>query len=87
MGRIPLQLDTDCCLPLENIIPYEKFIILLPIKELPNLDVIIKKKHDEISYKEFEDMQKSARYYFEKYLRIDNFFKYVFEQGYINKYL
>lgn len=34
LGRIPLLLDTDCCLPLEDIIPYSDFIEKFKLNEI-----------------------------------------------------
>ena len=87
LGRIPLFLDTDCCLPMEDIIPYNKFIVKFTLDDIINLDKIVSTYYQNLTNLEFENMQKLARRYYEKYLRINYFFKYVFIDNHIKEYL
>lgn len=73
LGRIPLLVDTECVLPLEDIICYKDFCFFVDFRDLKNIDKILFDFHQKISGEKFEFMQREARAVFEEYLRIDNF--------------
>lgn len=77
LGRIPVLLDTDCILPLEDVIHYDEFIVRVPYTQLHRMDEIIYDHWNRTSPEEFTVMQKKAREVFEKYLRIDAFLAYA----------
>jgi len=77
LGRIPLFVNTDCVLPLENIIDYKKFVVFVDHKDIKRIDVILSDFYKNLSDDDFVEMQKQAREAFEKYLRIDSFFKLI----------
>jgi len=85
LGRIPILIDTETILPLENVIDYDSFILRVNYKNINKLDKIIADFYNQITNKEFIEMQKRARENFEKYLRIDAFFNYAFSQLNKNK--
>jgi len=80
LGRIPLFVDTECVLPLENTINYKEFCVFVDAHDLYKIDKIIKRFHDNISDEQFRVMQKKARETFEKYLRMDVFTKYLVDE-------
>ncbi len=86
LGRIPILIDTDCPLPLDKDIDYSKFIIKVSYKDIKNIDKIISDFYDKISNEEWINMQRRAREAFEKYLRIDSFFRFIFTKDNIIKY-
>jgi hypothetical protein len=81
LARIPVLVDTDTVLPLEEVIPYEKFVVRVPIQEIKKTPEYIKRFYDELSPEEWQSRQRLARQMFEAYLRQDKFFKYYFEHN------
>ncbi len=79
LGRIPVLLDTECVLPLEDQIDYDSFILRVPYYDLYRLDQIIAAHWQRLSSEDFRDMQLKARDAFEKYLRVDRFLTRTFE--------
>lgn len=79
LGRIPVLLDTECVLPLEDVIDYSRFIVRVPYWDIYHLDRIVEDHYASISDEEFVAMQKRGREAFEKYLRVDSFFGHVVE--------
>ncbi len=76
LGRIPVLLDTQCVLPLEHIIDYDRFIVRVPYWDLYRIDRIVADHYASLSDQEFSDMQMRAREAFETYLRVDRFLEY-----------
>jgi hypothetical protein len=74
-GRVPLFIDTDCPLPLEDIINYDEFILRIDYKNINNVDKIVSEFYRNLSEETYFKMQKSARYAFENYLSTDSFFR------------
>ncbi len=79
LGRIPILIDTDIILPLEDVIDYDSFILRVPYKQLDKLPDLVAKFYARLSDEEFVKMQQQARDVFLKYLRYDSFFSYVFQ--------
>ncbi|MBT4119705.1 MAG: hypothetical protein HOJ16_01425 [Candidatus Peribacter sp.] len=77
LGRIPVLLDTECVLPLEDVIHYDEFILRVPFWDIFHLDHIVADHYSKISNADFIAMQKKAREAFEKYLRVDKYLEYV----------
>ncbi len=78
LGRIPILLDTEIILPLENVIDYSKFMLRVDYTNIKDLATIVSDFYTKLSSEEFKKMQLAAREAFEKYLRYDSFFEYVF---------
>ncbi|HWB33885.1 MAG TPA: exostosin family protein [Candidatus Paceibacterota bacterium] len=78
MGRIPLFIDTDAVLPLEDVIDYSNFMLRVPYTELARLPDIVAEFYDSLSDEKFVEMQRLARAAFAQYLRYDAFFSYLF---------
>jgi hypothetical protein len=78
LGRIPLFVDTKCVLPLEDLIQYDKFILKIDYTDIQNIADTVVAFYQNISNDEFVMMQRHAREIFEKYLRIDRYFEYIF---------
>lgn len=77
MGRIPLFIDTDCVLPLQNEIDYKKIAILVDRRRIDKIGDVVAEFYRNLSDEEFIAMQKSARKVFEEYLCADSFLNYV----------
>lgn len=77
LGRIPLFVNTDCILPLENVIDYKKFVVFVDYRDLNDICGIIASFYKNISEEDFMVMQKTAREMFQKYLTPSCFLKHT----------
>lgn len=73
LGRIPVLIDTSVVLPLETIINYREFCVIIDYKDLSKAPDILADFHAGISNEKFMNMQRKARDAFEHYLRYDAF--------------
>lgn len=80
-SRIPLFLDTDCVLPLEEIISYDDFIIRVSANNAAHISEYVHSFETKCSSAQFLEKECHAREAYEKYLRIDRFFSLVFNRG------
>lgn len=78
MGRIPLFIDTDTPLPLENEIDFDSFILRVDFKDLERLPEIINDFWQKNSENNFKDMQKMAKQAFKLRLSPEAFYSYLF---------
>lgn len=85
LGRIPLFVDTESLLPFEDKINYEDFIVRVDYSKLGSLPKRAADFYATVSPEAFLEKQRSARAAFEKYLRIDSFFKEAFKDPEILK--
>lgn len=77
LGRIPLFVDTDCILPLEDVIDYKKFVVFVDYGDMDNICETALNFYKNTNEDDFIAMQKTAREMFEKYLNTTSFFKYI----------
>ncbi len=77
LGRIPLVIDTECVLPLRNVIDYDKFSLFVDYKNLDDLCGIVENFYKKINNEKFIEMQKTARMVFERYLNAAAFLNYI----------
>lgn len=77
LGRIPLFIDTDCVLPLENVVDYKKFVIFIDYRDVDKICETVLNFYKNISEEDFVAMQKTAREMFEKYLTPSSFMKHT----------
>lgn len=77
LGRIPIVIDTETCLPLENVIDYSKCILRVSYKDMNKLPEIISDFYNTLTDQQFIEMQHEARRVYETYLRYDSFFNFV----------
>lgn len=85
LGRIPLLIDTDCSLPLENEINYRELIFKVDHSKIKELASKVSEFYAEISEEEYLVRQKKCREVFEKYLKIESFFAYVLDEAFLKK--
>ncbi len=78
LGRIPVIVDTDIVLPLEEAIDYSKIIVRVPMNRVGDTARYIREFYDSLSEEEWAERQRMARKAFEEYLRQDAFFRYFF---------
>mgnify|MGYP001594597052 FL=1 len=79
-GRIPVLIDTDVVLPLENEVEYSKIIVRVPMKKVADTPRYIRDFYDALTEEEWRSRQKLARDTFEKYLKQDTFFRHFFTE-------
>lgn len=79
-GRIPLFLDTDCVLPLEELAGYDQAIVRVPDSAFSSLGERALEWYAEKDESGFLDAQKRGRALFREYLRLDRFFEIVFDR-------
>lgn len=75
LGRVPVFVNTDCVLPLEDKIDYQKFVLFVDYQDLSQIGQRIKEFWNKISNEEFQAMQHLARQTFEQYLEIGAFLR------------
>ena len=78
LGRIPVLLDTDTVLPLENEIAYEKVMVRVPMERVKDTPKYIRAWYDKLSEEDWKLAQIAARELYERALRTDSFFAYFF---------
>ncbi|MDP3902168.1 MAG: exostosin family protein [bacterium] len=86
-GRVPVFVNTDCPLPLEDKIKYNDFVLFVDYKEIKKMDATISQFYVKLDNKAFALMQQKARKAFENYLRADKFFEFMFLDGEVKKFL
>lgn len=74
MGRIPLLVDTDCKLPFENIIDWDKHIVKIEESNFGAVENEILKFHNRFEEKEFEAVLKENRKLWEEYFTKEGYF-------------
>ena len=79
-SRIPLFLDTDCVLPLEEIIRYDEALLRVPSREIETLPTRVRGWWAKQTPQSFLVRQESARAIYEKCLRLDRYFEIVFDR-------
>ncbi len=84
MGRIPILIDTECVLPLEDEIDYASFSVRLPYTALSQLPQLLVDRYAALSNEEFRSMQQRARDAFTSALRADVFYRKLFVQLALN---
>jgi len=62
VGRIPVLLNTDCLLPLDKIINWEKHCIILNESEYKSLGNMVVNFHNDLRNHEFIEIQKIVKY-------------------------
>lgn len=80
-GRIPLFIDTDCVLPLEEIIPYDDSIMRVSSRQIKKLPEIVRSWEARQTPASFRAAEQRAREVYERFLRLDRYFEIVFDRG------
>ena len=79
-SRIPLFLDTDCVLPLEEIIDYDRLMLRISSERLETLSARVQSWQKNISSTDMLRIEQEARAVYDEYLRMDSFFSVVFDR-------
>lgn len=75
MGRIPVFVDTDCLLPLNEIIQWQKHVVWVSYKDRDAVAGKVKQFHSNLSSKQFEALQVQNRKLWLEKMNIGGFFK------------
>jgi len=78
LGRIPLFIDTDCALPLENVIDYDSFMLRIDYKDVTHIEEKIDAFWQNMTNEKYLEMQMAARTVFDCSLRAGRFYRYLF---------
>lgn len=79
MGRIPIQVDTDCVYPFEDVIDWSKHCVIVPEKDIHNIGDYVMDFYNSKSSGDLLNMQKNNRKIWEEYLSPLGFMKNVKE--------
>ena len=79
MGKIPILIDTEVVMPLDDIIDYNQFCLVIDYRDIDNICDIVYKFHANLSDEDFKRMQKLSREIFENYLQINVFYSIFFK--------
>ena len=74
LGRIPLQINSDCKLPFEDRVDWSKHIICIEEKDVKKMPEILSNFYSSKSSEELEEIQQNNRLLWEKYLTKANYF-------------
>ncbi len=86
VGRFPVLVDTDSALPLSDVIPYERFVVIVPYEERAKTVDYILDFVNGLSDIEFIKRQEEAKFYFDTYLSVEGYYSYLFREENIKKY-
>ncbi len=78
LGRIPILIDTDMPLPLQDYIDYDAFIVRVPWQDVDRIGDYIVRFFEGHSDTEFIEVQQKARNAFESYFFMPRFLSYLF---------
>jgi hypothetical protein len=78
MGRIPVLIDTDCALPLEDTIDWKKHVVWVQYKDQHQVAEWVRAFHQRLSAQDFQDLQWANRKLWEEKLILGGFFYHQF---------
>lgn len=77
LGRIPVLIDTESVLPLEDEIPYNEYIVRVPYREVRHIGAYVAQYYNQHTDESYKEAQQRARLLFSEKLRVDRFLKYT----------
>lgn len=77
MGRIPVLINTDCKLPLEDFIDWHKHAVILEEKDIFNIEDKLQAFHQSLTHEEFISLQQRNRNLWLNRLERVSFFKTI----------
>lgn len=79
-GRIPIFLDTDCKLPLDNLIDWKKYCVWIEEKDADNIAEKVAEFHARLSPDEFKNLQLACRKIWLEHLSPQGFYASSFQR-------
>jgi len=74
LGRIPIFINTDCVMPLDEVVDYKKYMVWVEQDEIPYIGEKILDFHHSLSNEEFKTLQIECRNFWKNYLTFNGFF-------------
>jgi hypothetical protein len=87
LGRTPIVLNTDMCLPLAEMVDYNECIVSVPLDRTNDSADYFYNYWDHMSNGDFVRMQQKARDVFKQYLYLPRFLEILFSRSFIGEYL
>lgn len=81
LGRLPLYIETEGCLPLEGVIDYDRVMVRVPMEKVREVPALARAFYDSLTPDEYVARQHEARTIYETYLRPDAFYRYIFAEA------
>ena len=75
LGRILVFINTDCILPFNNEIDWQKHVVWIDYDEISNIKTRICQFHQSLTQESFQKLQYENRMLWEKYFNFSGFFK------------
>ncbi|WP_339699845.1 exostosin family protein [uncultured Marixanthomonas sp.] len=82
LGRIPVFINTDCSLPLDEVIPWKEHVVWVEYRERHQVAQKVTEFHQALSETDFIALQQANRNLWKDYLTLGGFFK-TFLQHYL----
>ena len=79
MGRIPVFINTDCSLPLDEVIPWKEHVVWVEYRECHQVAQKVTEFHQALSETDFIALQQANRNLWKDYLTLGGFFKTFFQ--------
>jgi len=67
-GTIPVFLDTDCCLPFDDVIPYRDLFVWVPAHDVSRIADYVTAYHSQLDDRSFNERRRSIRDIYDRYL-------------------
>lgn len=80
MGSIPILIDTECCLPLEDLVPYDDLIVRVPWRDVDRTAEYVLEKWQSLTPAAYEKLQGELTAVFRHFLRYDAFMNRLFSE-------
>jgi hypothetical protein len=75
LGRIPIFINTDCILPYDNILDYRRYCVWIEPDEIPYIAEKVVDFHNNLSNKDFRDLQVECRNLWVNWLSRQGFYR------------
>ena len=73
-GRIPVFVNTDCVLPFDHIIDWQKYMVWVESSEINKIAEKVAKFHSSLSEEEFKQLQLSIRQLYDEWIKPTGFY-------------
>ena len=67
-GTIPVFLDTDCCLPFDDRIPYRELFVWVPAADVSRIADYVLDYHSRLDERSFNERRRSIRDVYDSFL-------------------
>jgi len=67
-GTIPVFLDTDCCLPFDDVIPYRDLFVWVPADQVTRVGDYVTEYHSRLDDRSFNERRRTIRDVYDRYL-------------------